>query len=312
MVVVKNQECFDISEQPKLLGKFDVRVNQLASGKFNGTLKLVQTPQVTVYTQYWGRRAEAFGAMPQDHVFLGTGADSQESALQWCGRILRHQHFAVGKPGDDVDYVVSNRCSIAGLMIKPEMLIRAVGQQKYDLLISHRTAHFTSVTSRQLIAAITGMIYSFAKHPKLKGGFSEGRSMAMVSHLFETLGNCLEPSGRQEGIKSASRRSFYVRNAIARLESADRPLTAMELAGMVGVSQRTLNYAFREVLDTTPCTYLQLHRLNAAHRDLKEADPQASTVTRIALKWGFGHPGRFSQLHKKIFNEKPSELLHSA
>jgi excisionase family DNA binding protein len=308
----KSQQCFDISEQPKLLGKFDVRVNQLARGKFNGALEEVQTPQVTVYKQYWGRKAEAFGVMPQGYIFLGTSADAQGSKLQWCGTPLAHQLFAVGKPGDNVDYVISNRCTLAGLMIKPEILVSAVGQKAYDLLISHRTAHFTSAASRQLIATVSGMIHSFAKDPELKGDFIEVRSAAMVSRLFDALANCLESSGRQEPIRSASRRRFYVRNAIARLEFADRPLTAMELAGMVGVSQRTLNYAFREVLDMVPCTYLQLHRLNAAHKDLKQADPKASTVTGIALKWGFGHAGRFSGLHKKFFNERPSEVLHRA
>jgi len=147
----KSQQCFDISEQPKLLGKFDVRVNQLASGKFNGALESVQTPQVTAYKQYWGRKAEAFGVMPQDYVFLGTGADAHGPEMQWCGTTITHQRFAVGKPGDNVDYVVNNRCRIAGLMIKPETLVSAVGQKTYDLLISHRTAHFTSAASDQPI-----------------------------------------------------------------------------------------------------------------------------------------------------------------
>jgi len=80
----------------------------------------------------------------------------------------------------------------------------------------------------------------------------------------------------------------------------------------VGVSQRTLNYAFQNVLDTTPHSFLQIRRLNAVHRELAAADPKESTVTRIALKWGFGHAGRFSMLHRKLFDETPSEVLQRA
>ena len=97
-----------------------------------------------------------------------------------------------------------------------------------------------------------------------------------------------------------------------RIESADQPLAVVELAGKVGVSQRTLNYAFQDAFDMNPCTYLQLHRLNAAHRELIRTDPQATSITDIAFKWGFNNAGRFSPLHKKIFDEKPSETLSRA
>ena len=80
----------------------------------------------------------------------------------------------------------------------------------------------------------------------------------------------------------------------------------------VGASQRTLNYAFQNVLDMTPYSYLQMHRLNAAHRELAVADPNVSTVTSIALKWGFSHAGRFSILYRKLFDEMPSETLRRA
>jgi AraC-like DNA-binding protein len=68
----------------------------------------------------------------------------------------------------------------------------------------------------------------------------------------------------------------------------------------VGVNQRTLEYAFREVLGTTLASYLRLHRMNNAHQDLEVADPNSSTVTEIATKWGFLNPGRFSVAHRKL------------
>ena len=86
-------------------------------------------------------------------------------------------------------------------------------------------------------------------------------------------------------------------------------MTALELALAAGVSQRTLEYAFRDQLEMTPAAYLRIYRLNAAHRELLAADPEVSTVTSIALKWGFSHPGRFSSIHRKMFNEAPSEAL---
>ena len=70
-----------------------------------------------------------------------------------------------------------------------------------------------------------------------------------------------------------------------------------------------MEYAFREQLEMTPAAYLRVYRLNAAHRELLAAGPEVSTVTSIALKWGFSHPGHFSLIHRKMFNETPSEVL---
>lgn len=305
-----SQESHDISEQSKLLGKFDVRVNQLATGKFRGRLDSVKTPQILMYKQYWGRKAEAFGVVPEDHIFLGASADSRGAGLHWCNTTLANQRFAVGTPGDDVDYVIANDCHVVALLIEPDTLVHTVGQQAFESLTSHRTAQFDSAASRRLIRAVTETINYYSQKPEPMDNSFDAR--AIESRLFEILNRCLETSGSQDQTESASRRRLYVRKAIARIESIDMPLTALELAQKVGVSQRTMNYAFQEEFDMTPCTYLQVHRLNAAHRELKRTDPQASSVTNIALKWGFGHAGRFSQLHKMFFNEAPSEALSQA
>ena len=304
------QESFDISEQAKLLGKFDVRVNQLASGKFNGKLESVKTPHTMMYTQYWGRKAEVYGVAPENYLFLGASIDWRGAGPQWCGTTLDHQRFAIGKPGDCVDYVIPDRCYVVGVMMNLDWLVRAVGRPAFDLLISRRTTQFSSASGRRLIAAVTGTIRRYAKHPELMDNSFEVR--ALESRLLEVVNDCLEPSDRQDRVESASKRRIYVRNAIARIESADQPLAVVELAGKVGVSQRTLNYAFQDAFDMNPCTYLQLHRLNAAHRELIRTDPQATSITDIAFKWCFNNAGRFSQLHKKLFDEKPSETLSRA
>ena len=303
-------ESFDISEQAKLLGKFDVRVNQLASGKFNGKLESVKTPHTMMYTQYWGRKAEVYGVAADNYLFLGAGVDWRGAGPQWCGTTIDHQRFAVSKSGDCVDYVIPDRCYVAALMMNPDWLVRAVGRPAFDLLVSRRTTQFSPVAGGRLIAAVTGTIRKYAKHPELMDNAFEVR--ALESRLLEIVNDCLEPSGRQDRVESASRRRFYVRKAIARIESADHPLTVIELAGMVGVSQRTLSYAFQQVFDMNPCTYLQLQRLNAAHKELIQTDPQATSITNIAFKWGFNNASRFSQLHKKFFDESPSQSLSRA
>ena len=90
-----------------------------------------------------------------------------------------------------------------------------------------------------------------------------------------------------------------LRHAVAFIhESADADIGLEDIAAAVSVSPRSVQYAFRRHLDTTPLEYLRRVRLDRAHRDLKAADPANDTVTAIAGRWGFTHAGRFSLAYK--------------
>jgi AraC-like DNA-binding protein len=82
-----------------------------------------------------------------------------------------------------------------------------------------------------------------------------------------------------------------------------------DIAAVIGVTPRSVQYTFRRRLGTTPLEYLRKVRLNRAHRDLRAADPAVDTVMEIADRWRFGHPGRFSMAFKAAFGTPPSRTL---
>lgn len=105
--------------------------------------------------------------------------------------------------------------------------------------------------------------------------------------------------------------SATLRRAVAYIDDhADQPLTVAGIAAAVHVTIRALQYAFRRHLDTTPLAYLRRVRLARAHQDLLAADPTGdTTVTAIAARWGFGHPGRFAALYREAYGTSPSHTL---
>lgn len=75
------------------------------------------------------------------------------------------------------------------------------------------------------------------------------------------------------------------------------------------VSERTLLDSFKRYRDISPMKLLKLVRLDFVHLALKEADPEDSNVTEIALSNGFTQLGKFSTEYKKRFGESPSDTL---
>ena len=86
-------------------------------------------------------------------------------------------------------------------------------------------------------------------------------------------------------------------------------LCVSDLCRAAGVSERTLEYAFKEVMSLTPVTYLTRLRLHRVRKALLAATPGSTPVAAQALTWGFWHFGEFSRAYRECFGELPSETL---
>jgi len=82
-----------------------------------------------------------------------------------------------------------------------------------------------------------------------------------------------------------------------------------DLCRAAGVSERTLQYAFKQILGTTPMAYLVRLRLHRVRRALRAARRGSTTVSAAALDAGFWHFGEFSRAYRRCFGELPSETL---
>ncbi|MGH3941738.1 MAG: AraC family transcriptional regulator [Pseudonocardiaceae bacterium] len=94
-------------------------------------------------------------------------------------------------------------------------------------------------------------------------------------------------------------------------EHASQPISVSDVAAAARVSVRTLQDNFRTYAQTTPLGYLRRVRLDRAHQDLlaAAASGEQTTVTDIALRWGFVHLSRFAQLYRDTYGHVPSRVL---
>ncbi|MBQ0922131.1 AraC family transcriptional regulator, partial [Hydrogenophaga aromaticivorans] len=73
---------------------------------------------------------------------------------------------------------------------------------------------------------------------------------------------------------------------------------------------RALQYAFEEVMQISPVTYLRAMRLNQVRSELRQN--RAAPVGDVAARWGFWHPSRFASDYKALFGELPSATRSAA
>lgn len=121
-------------------------------------------------------------------------------------------------------------------------------------------------------------------------------------------------TGSHALVHSAAPPRLPRRELVARITSFVRdhlgePITVADLSRMAGVSERTLRAAFHDVMGVSPKRYALMQRLQAAHTALQNADPNSTTVTDVAMTFGFFELGRFAGRYRHAFGEVPSQTL---
>jgi AraC-like DNA-binding protein len=142
---------------------------------------------------------------------------------------------------------------------------------------------------------------------------SESERSAAQAELFETLLATLDVAN--DFAPSRSDRTRQAQSLIVKiaeehaLSRTGATLYVTDLCQAAGVSERTLEYAFKAVMGLTPVAYLIRLRLHRVRQALLAAPPGSTTVSAEALRWGFWHFGEFSRAYKDCFGEMPSDTL---
>jgi AraC family transcriptional regulator, ethanolamine operon transcriptional activator len=136
-----------------------------------------------------------------------------------------------------------------------------------------------------------------------------GAQVELLEHLLATLGGAddFEPT-RLDRTRQTQSRIVKIAEEYA-LSKVGEPLYVTDLCKATGTSERTLEYAFKEVMGLAPMTYLIRLRLHRVRQALLAAASDSTTVSTEALNWGFWHFGEFSRAYRDCFGELPSDNL---
>jgi len=114
------------------------------------------------------------------------------------------------------------------------------------------------------------------------------------------------PAGHAATRKIEPARPRHLRLAMSHIEAhLDQQLTVEDIAAAAGTSPRSLQIAFRQHCQATPLGYWRDRRLDRAYDDLTMG---GSTVTEVALRWGFAHFGRFASAFRARHGVIPRDV----
>ncbi len=232
------------------------------------------------------------------------------------GTELRPYSMIAAAPGAQAEIIADRDYESVVLLVPPAVLHKhlALRRMKANFAFpeNHELWHPGTDVARNLFELGARIAATAESTPEIFNDGHWARHGAQVEFM-DSLSTTIESCDPEETVDTDKKGKSY--SQIVRtcedltLNLYGRRPYLSELCATANVSERTLQYAFHDIMGMSPLTYLHRLRLHRARDELRTAKSSATTVTDVAMNWGFWHFGEFSRAYKNCFGEVPSKTL---
>lgn len=288
---------------------------QLGPGRLQASIDRLRFNRTGLRTTFFSTAVRAVIDTPADIVTLGFAPDAAEPFLIAGERAPAGalSVFAAGEAHDVLYPAGATAITLAMPVALYTELIVAVSSR--DALRAPAGSVHGEVRG-PLLGRLTDVVTALARRESAAvsedAQWRANAERALLDAFFDALAassaaSTAPPSGRHRSARA------IVREAEARMNAdPDATPSISFLCASVGVSRRTLERAFQDMVNMGPAQYLRVRGLNAAREQLLRCRPEPGIITRIAVDNGFWHMGRFSGAYRTLFGERPIDTVARA
>lgn len=273
---------------------------QVGRGKFDGRLTVGFQGDFQINRCVYNRELLIHASPPKGMLSLVVPySPGRRGLIQ--GRELEHAELVVVPCGAEGFLRTANEIAYFVIMVPQAKMLELMkmNSPEADGLNGGHVATFPEAIYRS-VKAVAAMMLE-------KPG--EDARHLLTEALMDGFCHQLEELSGPRRLRSRLR---YVKEAKDYFE--DRLAKGATLSGAsaeLGVNRRTLELAFKDVLDMSPLEYLRTRQLQAIRRTLSEnrEEYRSNGIGELAKRFGMTHAGHFSREYKAAFGELPRETV---
>lgn len=327
---VPPEPCFqrahthDAQAQAASLSSWQQHYEQLGAGRFEGLLEDLRFDQLQVFRETTNRSVLQDGSARSGHVTVGL-ADFDEGRASFCGHQIDPETPVAILSDVPFQLVTAPRMALVGISIPLSALqtlaAKVDGPDQADAAWQvPRTCVLRALgPRRQELQQLTASALALGQQASALLAQAEARRTLGLA-LADVVLQCFRPEHVVADLPTcASSRQRIVRQAREYMQAhAESVITVPDLCEAAHTSRRALQYAFEDLLQVSPITYLRCMRLNRVRRDLLrqaarcQGGGEGMGVGDAAARWGFWHLSRFAAEYRELFGELPSATLGQA
>jgi AraC family ethanolamine operon transcriptional activator len=303
----------DVDDLARLYPDWKGQFQQVSAGRFQGTVQVARGQLVRVFQ----------GAA--DQVLLTRGASqpgwidfslvtTRNQHCRWQGRQYDANHVVVRGAQVGVDNLAARGAEIINLSLPIELIRRAAA---YSIRLNGDPARIDwqcHCVEPTMLAAVEELAKRFIESGVSDLGYPSASECYAIEQdlVLAALEVITSQMGSATKELRRNRRELISRGLDYLHAHLAEPVGLIDLCEVLGVSARTLQYAFRDRFGIGPIEYLRMLRLHAVRADLKTAREQGLGVREVAHRWGYHHLGNFAADFKRHFRVLPSKTCVGA
>lgn len=291
---------------------WDQEYQQIGPGRFHGELTQLVLNAVQLARESWSAGILQRGAAPAGTWVFALPVKA-EGSLHIRRRPAPDGELLTGTSRDDIGFAATGATGATELMmvVLPIPMIEKWMQARrgVDKLDVNLPSPRFSVSQREMKRRATALSQLLQTLLIRADDVTPVALTQIESQISDAILDLIPSAEKVESLHSRARIARAVMTLLH--DRLENPLTLTELCEAVGARERTLYLSCIEAFGLPPAKLLATLRLNAVHRALTRPGAETS-VTKVALSYGFTHFGRFAEIYLRKFGRLPSATLANA
>lgn len=312
---------YDAQQQAVQLEGWNQDYVQLSAGKFLGELTQLQGTYIRIFVERMQQSVYQTGHLQDGVLALGVPLDYSENGV-FCGSVCGPDDIYVFSGKKGFEFKTPKQHTMLGIVLQTQAFKQSSAplfqSQNKDAklgsiiepLLSGQDFYFTQPTlhlQQGSLLAVRDYLWSLlrvASHqPEMLS--SHAIASAVLDFLLEHIQATQYDAIKSKTVKENNYWTMVQQACSLVKNHPEKTPSVAQLCLDIGVSRRTLQTGFNEVMGLSPLSYVKAVRLRNARSQLLDK----RSVTDAATEFGFWHFGHFARDYQKMFGEKPSQTL---
>lgn len=240
----------------------------LERGVFGYQISYLQLPELTFYLEQFDLRCRVRGTSPKDTLVFAVPVRLGKHSSYWKSPVSKSGFPAMLQGGLDAEMDKGQAQLL--VLIKRSLLRSYFPAEFYTKLEQAATMHLLPATLME-VRRLGEWLLALIRQANLQPDFLHypATVQTVKEDLLQQLKKVIHVSAKSQTRPTFSKRRQGLERALEYLQINNRfEVSIPQLSEAAGVSQRTLEYAFRETFDLTVLNYLRLRRFHNVRHQL--------------------------------------------
>lgn len=301
---------FDLFEQLQVAASsWDLAFRQLGPAEQPYQLEQIAGDRLVYNRSAFFSRFHQKGGSPVGYrTFTLLASGSRE--FRWCGEMINSDELLVMPESGEFESMSPPGLDAFHLSLE-KSLLQEVANEKFDCDLSELLGRERIFCPHggENVQRLRYLLRILSR--RLSPGQGVSATLMTADIESEVAYLCLATlngkTARPRGARN--RRMRALSSALTLLEDTRGRISVPELLDGTGVSRRTLENAFQDVLAVSPAAYIKALRLQRLRFELLHASTSSVSVGQLGRRHGFVHGGQLATDYYALFGESPGATL---